>query len=153
VNRFTKTTGESRTTPRLHRKERGQSLVELAFALPIFLVLVLGIVDFGWGLKSSISATNAACEAARYGAVNCSAGNATTADVQQRAIDTATGLGLTTSEVTVTNCATGTSTQSLIVEIDFAYQLITPLGGAMSLFGGGIPSAITLHSEADMRVE
>ena len=113
----------------------------------------MGIVDFGWGLRSWISATNAAREAARYGAVNCSSGNATAPDVQQRAVDTATGLGLSTGDVTVTNCATGTSTQSLIVEIDFDYDLITPLGGMMSFFGGGIPSSISMHSEADMRIE
>ncbi len=47
MNRFTKTTGESGTTSRTTRKERGQSLVALAFALPIFLILVMGIVDFG----------------------------------------------------------------------------------------------------------
>lgn len=149
---FTKSHGESGTTPK-QRKERGQSLVELAFALPIFLILVMGIVDFSWGLKSWISATNAARESARYGAINCSSGAATTTDVEQRAIDTATGLGLTASDVTVTNCATGTSTQSLLVEIDFDHKLVTPLGGLMSTFGGGIPSTIALHSEADMRIE
>ena len=153
MNRFTKTTGESGTTSGTTRKERGQSLVALAFALPIFLILVMGIVDFGWGLKSWISSTNAAREAARFGAVNCSADNATTLEVQQRAVDTATRLGLTISDVTVTNCLPGTSTQSLFVEIDFDYNLITPLGGLMSRFGGGLPSSISLHSEADMRIE
>ncbi len=85
--------------------------------------------------------------------MNCSADNATTLEVQQRAVDTATRLGLTISDVTVTNCLPGTSTQSLFVEIDFDYNLITPLGGLMSRFGGGLPSSISLHSEADMRIE
>ena len=53
------------------RSERGQSLVEFALVLPIFLVLVLGIIDFGLGLKSWITITNAAREGARYAAVTC----------------------------------------------------------------------------------
>jgi len=138
---------------RIRSRGRGQSLVEFAVILPIFLLLVMGIVDFGWGLKSWISVTNAAREAARYGAVNCSTGTATTADVQQRAIDTGSGLGLTSSDVTVTNCETGTTTQSLLVKIEYEHQLITPIGGLMSLFGGDLPSSVTLQSAADMRIE
>jgi Flp pilus assembly protein TadG len=146
-------TGESRTTLRSNRKERGQSLVEMAVALPIFLIIVLGIIDFGMGLKSWISITNAAREAARYGAVYCSAGDANTNDVKDRAVDASYGLGLTTGDVTVTNCATDTSEESLVVEVEYDYQLITPLGGLMSIFGNGMDSAITLRTSADMRVE
>ena len=137
--------------------ERGQSLLEFAFVVPIFLVVVMGVVDFGVGLKSWIQVTNAAREAARYGAINCSAGDidgTPVADlVVDRAIDSATGLGLDESNVDVTNCAAGNSTQSVVVEIEYDYKLISPLGGLMSFLGGGIPSTITLNSSADMRIE
>ena len=153
MSRFTKRTGESRTTPPQRRKERAQSLVEMAFVLPVFLVLVMGVIDFSWGLKSWISITNAAREAARFGAIYCSSGDETAATVEQRAIDTATGLGLTAADVDVTGCTTGSSTNSIVVSIDYDYDLVTPLGGMMSMFGGGLPDVITLHSEADMRIE
>ena len=147
----------------VHTKQRGQSLVELAFALPIFLLVVLAIIDFSWGLKSWISITNAAREAGRYAAVNCASANDSAdldgdsdfdlADVKQRAVNSATGLGLTTADVDVDNCTPGASGQSVVVSIDYDYELITPLGGMLSMFGSGISSSIALHSTANMRVE
>ena len=159
MNRSTKSTGESRMTPKLHRKERGQSLVELAFALPIFLILVMGTIDFGWGLQSWISVTNAAREGARYGAVHCSSGSYTDTDVEQRAVDTASGLDTSKLSATVdttdgVSCnATPNSGESLVVDMTYDYELITPLAGMLSYFGGGIPTSITLTTSADMRIE
>jgi len=154
---------KSSVLPGRRRRQRGQSLVEMAFVLPIFLVLVMGVIDFSWGLKSWIQVTNGAREAARYGAVNCATANASADltgdgafdldDVKQRAIDSATGLGLTTADVDVDDCTPGASGESVVVSIDYDYELVTPLGGMMSMFGGGIPDSITLQSKADMRIE
>ncbi len=135
------------------RRQRGQSLVEMAFVLPLFLVIVLAIVDFGLGIKSWISVTNSAREAARYGAVYCATGDANESDVIQRAIDTAPTLGLVAADVTVTNCTGGSSTESLVVDIDYQYDMITPLAGMLSFLGGGIPDSVTLSASADMRIE
>ena len=144
---------ESGKKRRASRKERGQSLVEFALVIPLFLALVMGIADFGLGLKTWISMTNAAREAARYAAVNCSAGTATTSDVQDRALDSATTLSLNASEVTVDNCTEGASSESVVVAIDHEYKLITPLGGFLDLLGGSLSSSIPLTSRADMRME
>jgi Flp pilus assembly protein TadG len=135
------------------RDGRGQSLVEFAVLIPIFLAIVMGMADFGLGLKTWIAMTNSAREAARYASVNCAAGTATAADVQQRAVDAATDLGLTTAEVSVDNCTPGASAESVIVTIDHDYQMITPLGGFLNLLGGGLSSSISLTSRADMRME
>lgn len=48
------------------RGERGQSLVEFAIILPVFLLLLLGTVDLGLGFKTYIALTNAAREGARW---------------------------------------------------------------------------------------
>jgi len=48
--------------------ERGQSLVEMALVLPLLLLLVLGIIDFGRAFNNYIIITNAAREGARYAA-------------------------------------------------------------------------------------
>jgi Flp pilus assembly protein TadG len=127
--------------------------------MPIFLVLVMGIVDFGMGLKSWISITNAAREAARWGAIHCSSGDYSNSDVEQRAMDTATGLDESMLTAAVDTSAgvscddSQVSTQSLIVNVDYEYQMITPLAGMLSIFGGSGFSSITLHSTADMRIE
>src|SRR3972149_4234930 len=59
---------------RLFRAARGQSLVEFALVIPILLILVFGIIDFGMGLRSYISLTNATREGARFAAVGNPAG-------------------------------------------------------------------------------
>ncbi len=52
------------------RKEKGQSLVELAIILPLLLLILLGIIDFGRVFYSYVTITNASREGARYGALH-----------------------------------------------------------------------------------
>lgn len=70
---------------------RGQAFVEFAFILPILLLLVFGIAEFGRFLYLKNSATNAAREGARAGVVSSSANYAadiTTAATRILAITT-----------------------------------------------------------------
>ena len=52
---------------RAKRHNRGQALVELALILPLFLIILFGIIILGIGLFYQQQVTNAAREAARYG--------------------------------------------------------------------------------------
>jgi Flp pilus assembly protein TadG len=52
------------------KDESGVALVEFALVLPILLVLVLGILDFGRAFNYWIDETHLANEAARFAAVN-----------------------------------------------------------------------------------
>lgn len=52
------------------RSERAQSLVEMALALPVLLMLLLGAADLGRAYYAYVAITNAAREGARYGASN-----------------------------------------------------------------------------------
>jgi Flp pilus assembly protein TadG len=52
------------------RKEAGTALVEFALVLPLFLVLLLGMVDFGKGLNYWIDQTHLANQAARFATVD-----------------------------------------------------------------------------------
>ena len=54
----------------LRRNEAGQAMVEMALVLPILLILIGGIVDFGWLFYNQLSLTNAAREGARYAAIH-----------------------------------------------------------------------------------
>lgn len=54
----------------LNKKEKGQSLVELAISLPIILLILLGSVDFGMALFSYAILRDAAQEGALYGSFN-----------------------------------------------------------------------------------
>jgi len=54
------------------KKEKGQSMVETALVLPILLVVVIGIIDFGWLFFNKLTIANCAREGARYAsAVYC----------------------------------------------------------------------------------
>jgi len=52
------------------REARGQTLVETALVLPLFLMVVLGIIVLGIGLFYQQQIVNAAREAARYAAIH-----------------------------------------------------------------------------------
>jgi Flp pilus assembly protein TadG len=81
----------------IHRgRARGQSLVEFALVLPIFLVVVLGIFDLGRAVFAYNTLTNAAREGARLAIVNQNV-----ASVSSRTVNQAISLGLTSADVTV----------------------------------------------------
>jgi Flp pilus assembly protein TadG len=52
------------------RDERGQALMEFAVVLPVFLVILLGMIDIGRGVWANNTVANAAREAARYASVH-----------------------------------------------------------------------------------
>jgi len=52
----------------LHRTESGSALVELAVALPVLVLLAIGVADFGRVFYTGIVVANAARAAAEYGA-------------------------------------------------------------------------------------
>ena len=127
--------------------EKGQNLVEFAMVVPIFLILVFSIVDFGMGFHAWITVTNAAREGARIGAVG-----ADSATIEARVVDTAGDLVGDDLAVTVVN-AQGAPGDSVSVDVQYDYELITPLSNLLGIFGGGLGSPITFHSEAEMRIE
>jgi hypothetical protein len=126
------------------RGESGQSLVEFAMVLPLLLVILFAIIDFGRIYQANVSLTNAVREGARLGAVG-----GTTAEVQARVRDTASGLSPT---VSVTPAAR--AGDSVVVNATATVPLITPLGSLLSLIGGGsMSSSFTLNATANMRLE
>ena len=52
------------------RRQAGQSLVEVAFVLPVLLLMLLGIFDFGRAIYAYNAVANAAREAARVAIVD-----------------------------------------------------------------------------------
>lgn len=52
------------------KREEGQAMVEFALILPILILVLAGIIDFGWLFGNHIVASNACRDAARYTAVH-----------------------------------------------------------------------------------
>ncbi len=148
--------------------ERSQALLEFALVVPIFLILVFGIVDFGMGFKAYIAVTNATREGARFGAVGWPAGaypgdcNSSGADDSTVVARTCSSLAANVNDVenvSVTyeerNAVTGIQTgDSVVVTMTYRYNFMTPLGAMLSTFSGGsVPDTVTMESTADMRLE
>ena len=52
------------------RRQRGQSLIEMALAVPILLLILAAVVDLGRVIDAYISITNGVREGARYGSLH-----------------------------------------------------------------------------------
>ena len=65
--------------------ERGATLVEFAFVLPIFFLFVFGVIDFGWAFAQNLDVKQGAREGGRIVAVNGGTGSGT---VQCQSIQT-----------------------------------------------------------------
>ena len=129
--------------------EKGQALVEFTLLVPIFLLLLFAIVDFGMGFYSWITVTNAAREGARLGVVL-----ATEQQIEDRVYQAADLPNEATQmTVTVTN-AQGQPGESVVVKVDYDYDLITPLAGIVSFVSGNVLGpTLTFSSTAEMRLE
>ena len=141
----------------LRRADTGQSLVEFALILPLFLFLVLAAVDFGWGLRAYIVETNAAREGARYWAINGSpsGGCSDISTVVNARATTLSSLTITEKiDNTTTTTCTATSPSAVTVTVSYNYSYVTPLGGVFHLISGGtLGSPLTMSTSATMRVE
>lgn len=146
--------------------EKAQSLAEFALILPMFLILVFGIIDFGMGLRAYISLSSATREGARYAAVGNAAGTftsggsgqcdgATTTTAVGKVCATINGLDLTNVQsVSVTYPNGNTPGQNVRVQAQYGYEYITPVRGIINvLSGGSIGSTLTITSTTDMRLE
>ncbi len=88
-------------TKRVHAKRRtrrGQSLVELALVLPLLLLLLLGVVDFGLALGDWLRVNTAARDATRFA---IDAGRAD--DISNLAVNNLSGLDTTQINVYIIN--------------------------------------------------
>ncbi len=142
------------------RTARGQSLAELSLTLPILLILVFGIIDFGLGMRSYISLANSVREGARFASVGNPAGVPSDCDgvtndtVYGRVCITVGGLDLNELAPSVTYPDGISPGNSVVVAADYDYHFITPLGDLLDFFSGGsFPTIISLSSSTDMRLE
>jgi Flp pilus assembly protein TadG len=62
------------------RRRSGQALVEFSIVLPLFLIMLFGIIDFGRVVWANSSLANAAREGARYAIVHAGGSRQSTKD-------------------------------------------------------------------------
>lgn len=149
-----------RPDPRRHRPvARGQSLVEFALVLPLFLVLVFGVVDGGRAIFAFNQMSQIARSVARTASTACFQSptpcNSTTGPISAAIIDASVGLQAPlTVTVTCINPETGVAPDQktdfcrigdiVRVETQQSFSLLTPVA---SSFG-----PVTVGSSTDQEI-
>lgn len=144
------------------RRERGAELIEFALILPLILVLIMGIFDFGLAFQRYEVITNAAREGARLGSL---AANYSVADIQGRvntycvaaglpggcpATNTANTPGVFVDNTAVITLPGGGTQAAKQVTVIYQHQF-SFLGPAMRLVGGATFGTINLRATSTMR--
>jgi len=127
--------------------DRGAAAVEFALLLPLLLLIVLGIIDFGRLLNAQITLTQAAREGARLVALD-------QPNVPARTQAAATGLSPVGVSIQ-SACAAGAGPGSnAVVETSYSFAFTPGLGYIVTLFGGtGLSGQITLSANGVMPCE
>jgi hypothetical protein len=142
----------------LWRDERGAELVEFAFVFPTLLLVMLGIIDFGFLFQRYEVVTNAAREGARIAVLPDYQGPNLFNNVQARVNQYLTAGGLTgTATVTVPaaqkiDFGGGQCIWVQPVTVSYQHQFLF-LGPILGLMGGGALTDKTLNATSSMRSE
>lgn len=85
-----------------HAADTGASAVEFALVVPLLLLLVFGIIDFGIVFSQQLSLNNAVRQGAREAVAGGNTGQTTCADVVTNVRDASYALAMDTSQIAVT---------------------------------------------------
>jgi Flp pilus assembly protein TadG len=139
------------------RDDRGAAAVEFALLLPLLLLLVFGIIDFGRAINAQITITQAAREGARVLALPGGTAPTSGGLLAYQARAQAAAIGLSGVSVTATaTCPVGGATagDDAKVQVTYQFSFVTPIGAIARLFGSsGFGSPITLTANGVMPCE
>jgi Flp pilus assembly protein TadG len=138
---------------RLLRSEHGAELIEMVIVTPLLLLLVFGIIDFGFLFQRYVVLTNAAVEGARVASMP----GYTNADAQARVqsyVTNALPPGVVVPPAAVvgvalpgTGGATWPGVQVTVTHV-YTLQYVAPI---MRLVGGTTAGTVTLTARSTMR--
>lgn len=112
---------------------RGQALVEFALIVPVFALILFVLLDFGRVIYTQNTVEQAAREASRVGSIEAAAQTWKYDLIRSAAINSAAGLGLTTSNIVGQGCSdcfypNGASSGALVVvTVNTQVTLLTPI--------------------------
>ncbi len=147
--------GPSHRALRRRRDHRGAAAVEFALVMPLLLMLVFGIIDFGLMINEKTVLANAAREGARDGAISRKE-----AVIRSSVSGSLAGLASGATVTVACQKASGAacvgpfdsqveSGGKVLVTVKATYRWITPI----SAFVPGMGSSVDLEKTVEMRVE
>lgn len=114
--------------------DRGAAMVELALLLPLLILLLFGIIQFGRAYNAKIELAGGVREGARAAALG-----EPEADVEARVQAAAPALSLDAEDIDVVACATPDGQASVTAEYDLSYVIpFFPGDGIFDLEATGV---------------
>ncbi|MDY7077963.1 MAG: TadE/TadG family type IV pilus assembly protein [Chloroflexota bacterium] len=124
------------------RKEKGQSLTELALVLPIMLIILAGLLDLGRLYYAYVSISDAAAEGAAYAAINPTDDT----EIATRTQTASNGLVQVDPGLVNIDCPTVAVGAPVTVTVGYEFTVATPLINAM--VPGGVLTLRAVATEA-----
>lgn len=131
-----------RSVPAAHSAPSGQSLVEFALILPVFVLVLVGIIDFGRAIYAYSTINNAAHEGGRWAVVD-----QTATHIQDRAAEHAVSLGIAPGDVDIDyrlatslevsgSCDGNLGKDEIygcvaVIRVPYDYSAVTPIIGSL----------------------
>ncbi|RWZ58211.1 pilus assembly protein [Halobacillus fulvus] len=126
------------------RKEKGTALVEFALILPVFLILLFGLIDFGRIFHAYLTIDHAGREGARVASVQSEDSEITSAITN--AASSLNGFG--NGNITISPAGEANRSSGSEVQVTLTYEI-----GFTTPFVEALASPITLTDTTIMRVE
>ncbi len=128
-------------------KQNGQSLVEFAIVIPVLLVLILGMVEYGWILNAKINLTSAAREGIRTAIVSTDNRSTNAFNAASNAVSGVSGL-------TLINNAQYYKYYEVLDEANNIRNAVVEIKGKVTpLVGIFVDNPYVIESKAVMRIE
>jgi Flp pilus assembly protein TadG len=123
------------------RNKKGQSIVEFALIIPILLIFVMAIIEFGFLFNAFITISNASREGARLGSLGGS-----DIEISNRVDSVSARLDVLLLDVNITPASRDRGDMVTVI-VDYDYQMITPVISNL------LSPLVNLEAETTMRVE
>lgn len=127
---------------RLLKSRSGQSLVEMAIILPVLLMLIFGMVEFGRILSSYLIMENLSRDAARYGVVGH-----TDAEITNLINTENPGLDSDILDIDINPTGTRTRGTALTITLGYSVDIVSPIISDL------LPNPFPLETSCTMMVE
>lgn len=121
------------------KSEKGSNAVEFALLLPVLVMLIFGIFEFGLAYNNYLAITHAAREGARIASVDLN-----NPDLESTIIERAYPVPLTADNIDISTPQGTEIGDPVVVEITYTVSINIPLAGSWN---------IPLNSRAIMRLE
>lgn len=123
--------------------EKGQSVVEFAIILPIVVLVLMAIIEFGIMLNCYLKVENAAREGARAGIVSTS-----NVVIRNSIVNVSPNLKAANLQISISPAeASRKSGETLTVNVSYKYEMTVPI--ISNLFG----KSVDLKAQTSMRIE